>query len=100
MLNRIIRRCVNRHPGLAVIVSRGDKRVPIPWEAYCLVIAGDISTEETNCRAASGAAYGLDLGRVHNAVGSADIEVTAPGDRVRGLVESANGDGGMPFQRL
>src|SRR6266478_1004603 len=100
MLNGIIRCRVNRHPVCPVVVSRGDERVPIPREAYCLVITGDISTEEADCGAAAIAAYGLNFGGVHDALGSADIDVIRPGDRVRGLVQSANGDAGMPFQRL
>src|SRR5712692_7524775 len=55
-LNGIIRGGVDRGPSLAAVVGGRDERVPFARETNGLIVAGRVSAEEANGRAAGAAA--------------------------------------------
>src|SRR4029453_15442700 len=78
-LNGISWCCVNRHPGLATVVSVGDVNVPTAFKGRGLVIAGFSRTEEGNCGAIWVAGDRRRKYGVVEPLRRADIAIVGPG---------------------
>src|SRR5438067_1664990 len=74
-LNRVVRRRIDRRPGLTTIISRSDKCVPFAPETYRLIVTRDIGAEETYRGATGTAADGFDFRSVKNAVRATEVHI-------------------------
>src|SRR2546421_2930483 len=94
ILNGIVRRGVDRHPGPSFVIGGGDVNVPDPLEIPILIGAagtvGQIGTDKAAGRASRTAGHGLVLGGVFNSLAGAYIGVTNPING--GAISFTNGD--------
>src|SRR5439155_1073703 len=95
-LDGIVRRGVDRDPGPAPVIGRGDERVPDPRETVRLVVAGHVGADEAAGGAARAAADRLGVHGVLDSVRRADVEIIDPGQ----AAVLADLDVDMPFGRI
>src|SRR5439155_24146642 len=95
-LDGIVRRGVDRDPGPAPVIGRGDERVPDPRETVRLVVAGHVRADEAAGGAARAAADRLGVQGGLDPVRRADVEVIDPGQ----AAVMADLDVDMPFGRI
>src|SRR2546423_1672809 len=99
VLDRVVRRDIDRHPGAPFIVSRGDIGVPHPLEVSIFISAprriGYVSADKTAGRASSTAPHRLVLRGILNAMADTHVGVTNP--LYGRAVSFADGDMNMAF---
>src|ERR1051326_2752823 len=82
VLNRVVRRSVDRGPGATLVVGSGDEHVPDTIEIPIFVGSagriGDIRPDEPTGSPTRAPANRLSLGGVNNAVADAHIDVANP----------------------
>src|SRR2546422_11757762 len=81
-LDWIVRRSIDRDPGLPFVISSGDEQVPIAGKSCSLETAGHIRAEETAGGTSCTATNRLRKNDIDNALAGPDIEIANPGRAV------------------
>src|SRR5260370_33273026 len=81
MLDRVVRRGIDRHPGATFIISRRDEQIPVASKSGALKTAGRICAEETTSRTPLTATHRLRKNRVDDTLASANIDIANPANR-------------------
>src|SRR5205807_2899469 len=99
-LDRIIWGGVDSYPALAAVIGCSDESIPPTGITLGLIVASNVSAEETDRGAAGAASDCFNFGRVYNSVSRAQVETIAPRDRVADRIKVACLHTSMAFRLL